>query len=351
MDVVELTRTLVAIPSITNDEGEVSAFVAAGLEAQGWHVVLQEVPPEGGHTPKKPRLNVLALPAPGVTPEVVLTTHLDTVPPFIPPTEDEVYLYGRGTCDAKGIFAAMWVAAERLRAAGEARIALLGVVGEETDSWGAKQVHQILPKAGWIVDGEPTELVPASGAKGILALNVTAKGRAAHSAYPEQGHSALHDLIPALARLLEAQLPHEPKFGATTVNVGVIGGGVAPNVLAPSASAQVLIRLGAPAEDVLREVRRLLGDALQLEITSKSDPHDIHVPAGQAGEVVRFGSDVPYLAKIGKPLLVGPGSIHDAHTAREKIAKADLVRAVELYARIARGLLDAADAADVAERS
>jgi acetylornithine deacetylase len=339
VDVVELTRTLVNIPSVTNEEGAVAQHVIRALSAQGWHVLTQEIPPEGGAQPSLPRLNVLALAEPGVVPQVVLTTHLDTVPPFIPCTEDEAFLYGRGTCDAKGIFAAQWCAAERLRQAGHKGVALLGVMGEETDSWGAKQVKAILPKAGWLVDGEPTQSKPASGAKGILALTVRAQGKTCHSAYPELGHSAVHDLVPALARLVQAELPYDPFFGPTTVNIGRISGGLAPNVLAPAAEALVLIRLGAPAEPVLAAVRALLGDALTVEITSMADPHKIHVPAGQVGEVVRFGSDVPYLAEIGETLLVGPGSIHDAHTAHEKVGKAELVASVDLFHDIAAALL------------
>lgn len=339
MDVLELTRTLVAIPSITNHEGAVGRFVAERLTGQGWHVRTQEIPPEGDAKPELPRLNVLALSDLEGPPQVVLTTHLDTVPPFIPPRDEGDFIYGRGTCDAKGIFAAQWVAAERLRAAGVRRIALLGVVGEETDSWGAKRVHELLPKAGYLVDGEPTEMVPASGAKGILALSIQAKGQAAHSAYPEQGHSALHDLIPALARVLAAELPSRAEYGPTTANVGLIQGGVAPNVLAPSATASLLIRLGAPSAEVLPVVEGLLGSGLEWAITSRAEPHPILVPAGQRGEVVRFGSDVPYLQRIGTPLLVGPGSIHDAHTAGEKVKRQELLAAVELYATITQALL------------
>ncbi|MEQ9501928.1 MAG: M20/M25/M40 family metallo-hydrolase [Deltaproteobacteria bacterium] len=340
MDVIELTKELVAIPSVTNDEGEVCRLVIDRLEAAGWLVTTQEIAPEDGATPALPRLNVLARVA-DRTPDVVLTTHLDTVPPFIPPTEDDARIYGRGTCDAKGIFAAQWIAAERLRAEGHEGIALMGVVGEETDSIGAKLIAPLLPAAKWIIDGEPTQMKFASGAKGILALAVTAKGKAGHSAYPEVGHNALHDLVPALARLISAELPFEERYGQTTVNIGVMNGGVAPNVLAPAASARVMIRLGTTVEKVLPEVRSLLGDALEVEITSTSEPHPMPVPDGQDADVVKFGSDVPYLMKLGKTMLVGPGSIHDAHTSHEKIEKQELLDAVELYADVARMLLTA----------
>jgi acetylornithine deacetylase len=335
-DVVALARELVAVPSVTGDEGGVAQLVAERLEKNLWHVTRQEVPPEVPGGPA--RYNILAVDDPALEPQLVLTTHLDTVPPFIAPTEDDEHLYGRGTCDAKGIFAAQWMAVERLRAAGKKGIALLGVAGEETDSVGAKIAHVMLPRARFVVDGEPTDLMMTSGAKGILALRVTAKGIAGHSAYPEQGISAAHAMIRGLARLVDAKLPGSEKFGDSTVNVGVLNSGLAPNVIAPAASASVLIRLAAPIEAVLAEVRRALGPDLEVEITSASDPLDMHVPEGHASRVVRFGSDVPYLAKIGTCLLVGPGSILDAHTKGEFVKKKDLETSVELYCSIAEGL-------------
>ncbi len=338
MDVLELTRQLIRIPSVTNEEGEVCDFVAQRLRKQGYLVTEQEIAPEGDFKPKIPRRNILAKLS-EADPKVVLTTHLDTVPPHIDLTEDDEYFYGRGTCDAKGIFAAQWIALEQLRAAGHQDVALLGVVGEETDSLGAKQVKEILPRAGYIVDGEPTELDMASGAKGILSLALKVKGIPGHSAYPEVGHSATHVLIEALAKLIAADLPFEEKFGPTTTNVGVMSGGVAPNVIAPHAEALVLIRLGASRERVQAEVERLLGPEVQIEVRSFSEPHEIMVPEGKSCSVVRFGSDVPYLAEIGTPLLVGPGSIHDAHTRHEKVRKADLLTAVKLYQEVTLSLL------------
>jgi acetylornithine deacetylase len=339
MDVVEMTKAMVAIPSITGDEGRLMKWVADRLEAGGWLVTRQPVPPEGKATTDDPRINVIAKSDDG-DPSVVFTTHLDTVPPYIEPTEDHEHLFGRGVCDAKGIFAAQWIAAEKLRAEGRRGIALLAVAGEETDSIGAKIVHQALPRADYLIDGEPTDLELSSGAKGILALTLRVKGVAGHSAYPERGKSATHALIQALGRLLMSELPYQPAFGATTVNVGVLGGGVAPNVIAPGAEARLMVRLGAPADAVLGEITDILGSGIEIEVTSKSEPHRIHVPAGRKGKVVRFASDVPYLAKIGTPLLVGPGSIHDAHTAGEKVRKDDLLRAVDLYHQLALALLE-----------
>ena len=249
VDVLQLTRELIAIESTTGREGRVGKWVADRLESEGWTVTRQPVA-GGDPTMPEPRVNVLAVDEPGVDPQVVLTTHLDTVPPYIPLSEDETYLFGRGTCDAKGIFAAQWVAANRLREEGVKGVALLGVVGEETDSCGAKAVGEILPRARWIIDGEPTDSLLTSAAKGVLAVEVVARGVAGHSAYPERGRSAVHDLVGSLSEVLADELPWEQDFGPTTVNVGTINGGVAGNVLAPEARALLVVRCGTELDRV-----------------------------------------------------------------------------------------------------
>jgi acetylornithine deacetylase len=336
MDVVELTKELVAVESISGREGKVAKLISDRLEKDGWSVVRQPVP-EGDPEMKEPRVNVLA--TDGAPPRLVLTTHLDTVPPFIPPSEDKDHVFGRGTCDAKGIFAAQWIAAERLRKKGHRGIALLGVVGEETNSIGAKYAKAILPKADFVIDGEPTKLVMTSAAKGILALKVSMKGVAGHSAYPHLGKSAVHGLLRALVRLLDAELPSERELGDTTVNVGTIEGGLAPNVIAPGASSEIVVRVAAPLEMLEAEVRRRLGPEVEIEVQSKSEALRIYVPEGYPSEPVSFGSDVPYLREIGSTLLVGPGTIHDAHTAGEKIGKGELTDAVAYYEALGEKLL------------
>lgn len=334
-EVIKLARELVQIPSETGREGRVARWLEERWSDRGWQVTRQAIP---GALDGEPRANVLAT-AGDKPPRLVLTTHLDTVPPALEFHEDETRLYGRGTCDAKGILAAMWVAAERLRAEGHDDVAVLGVVGEETDSIGAKRVGEILPRADWIIDGEPTELGLVSAAKGVYLFRAEVEGVAAHSAYPERGDSAIHHLLHALERLLAETLPSEPRFGPTTVNVGRIEGGAAPNVIAPHAAADVIIRLGAPRSQVLPVVKDLLGPRVKLEVRSESEPIEMHVPVGHSGHPVAFGSDVPYLSRLGTPLLVGPGSILDAHTAGEKIEKADLEAAVDLYVELGHRLL------------
>lgn len=337
-DVVALARELVGIESVTGREGTVVAHVQERLADEGWKTLLQPVP-HGDGAVKAPRANLLAVDDDRAPPRLVFTTHLDTVPPFIPPTEDDHTLFGRGSCDAKGIFAAQWLAAAELRRRGHRGIALLGVVGEETDSQGAKMAKAILPRADWIVDGEPTGLIMTSAAKGILGLKLTVRGVAAHSAYPHLGHSAVHALIRALERVLAAELPHEAAFGPTTANVGLISGGVAPNVIAPQATADLLVRLGASAATVRRTLDALLGPEVEAVVSNLSEPLRIYAPEGFPSAPVSFGSDVPYLCSLGTTLLVGPGSIHDAHTQGEKIGKAELTQAVDYYVSLGERLL------------
>ena len=340
MDVLDLCRELVSIESTSSREGRVAAVIADRLRADGWHVITQPV--EGGDPEmKETRVNVLAVDHPDVPPRVVLTTHIDTVPPYFGLTEDSEFLYGRGTCDAKGIFAAQWVAAQQLRDAGEKGVALLAVVGEETDSIGAKNVRSLLPSTNWIIDGEPTQMKMTSAAKGVLALRLRASGVVGHSAYPERGRSAVHSLIAAIGRVLGEALPSEEAFGETTVNIGTIEGGLAGNVLAPSAEALAVVRLAAPLETIKAEILARLGDEISAEVLTASDPLLIHVPDGYESAPVSFGSDVPHLSPIGTPLLVGPGSIHDAHTRGEKIGKKELADSVPFYADLTRRLLDA----------
>ncbi|MFO0723427.1 MAG: M20/M25/M40 family metallo-hydrolase [Myxococcota bacterium] len=338
LDVVELAKELVAIESVTLREGNVVEHLRQRLADRRFKVLTQPI--EGGDSAvKAPRANLLAVDDDLAPIRLVLTTHLDTVPPFIPLRDEGDTLFGRGTCDAKGIFAAQWIAIEILRARGHKGLALLGVVGEETNSIGAKLAHEILPKADWVVDGEPTGLVMTSAAKGILGLKLVADGVAGHSAYPDRGRSATHALIHALHRVLSAELPWHPDFGRTTINVGTMNGGVAPNVIAPEAIADLMIRLGAPLETVKAEIEHLIGPGVAVEVSTGSEPLRIYTPDGYPKAPVSFGSDVPYLSRIGTTLLVGPGSIHDAHTATEKIGKDELTAAVRFYVELGERLL------------
>jgi acetylornithine deacetylase len=336
-DPIALARRLVAIPSVTGQEGEVARFLGSHLEALGWRVEYQEAAPG--------RPNVIA--TTGAPPRVVLSTHLDTVPPHLAPREDDAALHGRGACDAKGIAAAMVAAAERLRADGMTQIGLLFVVDEEMDSVGARaaNAHPLAQGCRWLINGEPTENRLALGSKGSLRVTLSATGTGGHSAYPERGASAIDRLLEVLADVRAVPWPRDDVMGETTCNIGVIEGGSAPNVIAEAAHADLQIRLVADAAPVRRLLEEAVRSRARIEERTCVLPIRLTAPDGFETCVVAFTTDIPQLGHWGTPLLLGPGSIHVAHTDHEHILKADLRRGAELYARLARALLAADGAA------
>lgn len=331
MNLFELTRSLIDIPSVSGEEQEVGRFVASYLEGLGYRVELQEV--EAG------RANLLA--TTGAPPRVVLSTHLDTVPPFIPSTEDETHIRGRGSCDAKGIIAAQIVAAEALRAEGVAEVGLLFTVDEELGSLGARaaNAHALAHECRYLVNGEPTDNRLASGSKGSLRLRLSTEGRAAHSAYPERGESAIEKMLDVLADLRALAWPRDQFFGETTCNIGTLSGGTRPNVIPAEARAELQIRLVTPAAEVKKILEEAVAGRARVEYLSAAEPVRMHAVEGFEREVVRFTTDIPYLSNWGTPLLVGPGSILDAHTDGERVSKRELEAAVGIYTRLARTLL------------
>ena len=335
LDPIDLTRRLVDIESLTYNEGAVGAYLDTLLRERGFAVERMEVsqPPQSRFS--GPRFNLYA--SYGEQPDVVLSTHMDTVPPFIPSREDDLFLYGRGACDAKGIIAAQWAAAERLREAGVAA-ALLFVVGEERDSAGAR-VANLHPKGSrFLINGEPTDNRLALASKGSLRAEVRARGTMAHSAYPELGDSAVHKLVQALDRLLDLELPYVEGVGPSTLNIGVIEGGRAPNVIADAASAQVLVRLVGPSEETRKAIEQAVAGLAEVEFTLEIPFIRMRQVEGLETMVAAFTTDIPALTHWGEPLLLGPGSIHVAHTPFEKIAKQELLEAVDLYFELAQRL-------------
>lgn len=270
---------------------------------------------------------------------VLLTTHVDTVPGGPPPRLSDGVLHGRGACDAKGIAAAMFGALCDLRDRGEQRVALLLVVGEETSSDGARAAAKALPPVAYFVNGEPTELKFVKAQRGALAFRLAAQGAACHSGYPELGRSAIHALIDALDKLRHEAWPADPEIGPTLLNVGVIGGGSAPNVLAAAAFAEVMMRPATAVAAIEGRVRELVGDQVDIEVRTRSDPQRLLVPAGRDPVVVGYASDVAHLRPLGTPLMVGPGTIHVAHTDREQVALSELEQARRLYSELCRELL------------
>ena len=331
MNLFELTRTLIDIPSVSGDEAGVGRFLASHLEGLGWHVETQEVEPG--------RANVLATLAPHA--RVVLSTHMDTVPPFIPSSEDATHIRGRGSCDAKGIIAAQVTAAEALRAEGVGELGLLFTVDEELGSLGARaaNTHSLARGCEFLINGEPTENRLAVGSKGSLRLRLSTTGRAAHSAYPERGESAVEKLLDVLADLRAAAWPRDEFFGETTCNIGTLKGGTRPNVIPSAAEAELQIRLVTSSATVKQMLEETVAGRARVEYLSTAEPVRMHSPEGFEREVVRFTTDIPYLSNWGAPLLVGPGSILDAHTDGERVSKRELEESVEIYRRLVRSLL------------
>ena len=335
-DLFRYLREIVDIPSVTGDEDAVAQRVGADLEAIGLHVEFDEVAPG--------RPNLIARAGDGPT-RLWYCTHLDTVPPFFPSSETATHIAGRGSCDAKGILAAMLFAARRLRQDGVSGFGMVFTVGEEVDSAGAIHLEGRGPGAAGegchLVCGEPTEGVMASGHKGTLRVRIQARGKAAHSAYPEAGDSAIHRLLATISHLQSLDWGTSDVLGSATLNVGVISGGVAGNVLAPSAEATLYWRLVGEAEPARRRLEAILAadDNLSYEHVGQNDAVICRTLPGFRVAPMSYSTDIPFMPSWGTPLLIGPGSIHDAHTAHEHVLKSDLVDAVGYYQKIAHELL------------
>jgi acetylornithine deacetylase len=336
IDPLELTRQLVNIDSTTYCEGEAGDFLAEFLASREWAVEKMTVP-QADEGCSGPRWNVYAGPAQG-SPDLVFSTHIDTVPPYIPFREDDDYLYGRGVCDAKGIIAAQIAAAEELRSAGF-RIGLLFVSGEERDSAGAKVANENPKGSRYLINGEPTDNRIALASKGSLRVVLRASGVMAHSAYPELGDSAIHKLVEALDKVLSLDLPVTEDVGPSTLNIGQIRGGYAPNVIADKAEAHVLIRLVGSSEPIRAAVLEAVQGLAEADFTLEIPFVRLRAIPGLTTMIAKFTTDIPWLTKWGEPLLLGPGSIHVAHTPNERIAKKEILDAVELYVQVAKNLL------------
>ena len=340
VDPIELTRQLVDIESTTYHEGLAGAFLHEYLTVQRYSVERMAVEQPDHSTPgsgRDERFNLYAV-LPGVTADVVLSTHMDTVPPFFGCTEDDEFLYGRGACDAKGIIGAQIAAAERLRDAG-VKVGLLFVVGEERDSAGARVANENPRGSRFLINGEPTDNRLALASKGALRVEIRAKGRMAHSAYPELGESAIDKLIAALNDVLSMPLPIEPEIGPSTLNIGLISGGRAPNVIADEAEAHLLIRLVGPSEVIRASILKTVGDRADVEFSLDLPFVRMRKVGNLPTMIAKFTTDIPSLTEWGEPFLLGPGSIHVAHTSAEKIAKKELVECVDLYYDLASDLV------------
>jgi len=333
VDIVSLTRALVDIDSTTGREGEAGTWLADWLRGRGFAVTEQRV--------DAARFNVIAMPKTTAPVSLVFSTHFDCVPPFFASRVEGDRIYGRGSCDAKGILAAQVAAADRMIGAGETRVGLVFVVGEERGSDGARCANEAGSGAcRYLINGEPTDNRLGLATRGILRLRLCASGRAAHSSFPELGESAIDKLLDALIELRAIELPSDPTLGRTHYTVGLIAGGVAPNVVSPSAEAEVMFRTVSDAAAVRRAVAPL-ERRVKVEHVLEVPPVRLTTVAGYEAAVFPYTTDIPFLTGWGEPLLFGPGSIHVAHTADESVSIAELTEAADHYVRIARHLLDA----------
>jgi acetylornithine deacetylase len=330
VDPVAFARGLIDIDSTTGREGEAGRWLARELRALGYSVIEQQVDGD--------RSNVIATTLPASKPLVILSTHFDCVPPFFPSRVEGDRLYGRGSCDAKGILAAQVAAADRLREDGETQVGLLFVVGEERGSDGAKVANAVAAGARFLVNGEPTESRLGTATRGILRVKLKAGGRAAHSSFPELGISAIDKLLDALIELRALLLPEDPVLGRTHYTVGLISGGVAPNVVSPSAEAEVMFRTVGEAADV-RAALEPLQARVSIEHILEVPPVKLKTFPGFETAVFPYTTDIPFLSAWGQPLLFGPGSVHVAHTANEFVSITELRGAIDSYVGLARMLL------------
>ena len=344
IDPIQLTKKLVDIDSTTYHEGLAGDFLYEFLASERYAVEKMPVQqPELKLTPgagSGERFNVYAA-LPGVTPDVVLSTHMDTVPPYFGSREDDEFIYGRGTCDAKGIIAAQVTAADRLREAG-VKVGLLFVVGEERDSAGAKVANQSPKGSKFLINGEPTDNRLALATKGALRVELRSSGKMAHSAYPELGESAIDKLLEALHDVQALSLPIEPEIGSSTLNIGLIEGGRAPNVIADKAEAHLLIRTVGPSQEVKDLILKAVGDRAKVTFSLDLSYVRMRKMGNLPTMVAKFATDIPTLTNWGEPFLLGPGSIHVAHTPDEKISKKELLECVDLYVELATSLVSQA---------
>jgi len=331
VDPVAFARGLIDIDSTTGRESEAGRWLARELRALDFATTEQQVDGD--------RRNVIAAPSSDAdAPSVVLSTHFDCVPPFFPSRIDGDRLYGRGSCDAKGILAAQVAAVDRLRREGERRVGLLFVVGEERGSDGAKVANSSAPGSRFLVNVEPTESRLGAATRGILRIKLHAEGRAAHSSFPDLGVSAIDKLIDALIQLRTLALPEDAELGKTYYTVGLISGGVAPNVVSPSAEAEVMFRTVGDGSQV-RQAVAPIESKVSIRHVLEVPPVKMKTVPGFETAVFPYTTDIPFLEAWGQPLLFGPGSIHVAHTAHEFISIPELHAAVDSYVRIAKGLL------------
>lgn len=329
MTVQDIARQLIDIPSVTGEEEHVLLAIESLLAEMGIPVERQPVADR--------RWNLFAGWRGDDT--VAFCTHVDTVPPWYPSRVEDGMLFGRGACDTKGIIASMLVAGQQLLQKGITP-GYLFVVGEETDSIGARTAAASGRRASAIIVGEPTDNHLASGHKGVVSYFLRTRGKASHSAYPERGHSAIHDLLDIIADIRSQDWGENEILGSATLNIGLIRGGVALNTFAPDAEASLMHRIVDDAASRSKMVEEIVAGRADIEFQTISEPQFLETLPGFPVKSVNFGTDIPHLRPMGRCLLAGPGSVHDAHTDHERIGIAEMEEAVDMYVRLYSALLE-----------
>lgn len=327
MEIFTLLKNLIDIDSTTGSEARIVDFVYNYLHNEGFEIDTQEV--------SYKRYNLFAKHG---EPQIVFATHMDTVPPYIPYSEGSDYVYGRGACDAKGILAAQINTVCNLIAQKKSDIGLLFLVGEEAGNDGAKKANDIMNQCRFLINGEPTDNKLANGHKGELRFTIKTNGISAHSAYPEKGESAISKLIDIIYKLDHLTWPSDPKLSDSTLNIGILSGGVEANVVPDAALAEAVLRVTTNVDDIKMLIEDIVSDNAEIYYGVEFDPVDLKVVDGFDTTVVSYGTDIPFLTNWGTPLLLGPGSILDAHSPDERILKKELVRAVSLYEKLYNNL-------------
>lgn len=329
MIALEIARRLIDIPSVTGEETNVLLALEELLTGMGLPVERQMV--------AENRWNIFA----GWNGDdtVAFSTHVDTVPPWYPSRVEKEMVYGRGACDTKGIIASMLVAGKQLIERG-VKPSYVFVVGEETDSIGARSATASGARASAIIVGEPTDNHLASGHKGVVSYYLRTRGIASHSAYPERGHSAIHDLLDIIRDIQKEEWGTNDILGDSTLNIGLISGGVALNTFAPDAEASFMHRIVDDGEARRKQVEEVVRGRAEITFQTITEPQFLETLPGFPVKSVNFGTDIPHMRPMGRCFLAGPGSVHDAHTDHECIGIESMDEAVDLYVKLYTALLE-----------
>lgn len=332
-DALYLAKELISIPSVSGNEFEALEYLSTVFTSFGWHYEIHEI--------SEKRFNIFVQ---FENPDVCFTTHIDVVPAKENQFNPEIKngrLYGRGACDAKGILASMICAVKNLELNGKSNMALLVVIGEETDGIGAKTASKQLTGKGirHIVNGEPTEGKLVAAHKGGLGFRITTRGISCHSGYPEYGIDANNTLVDIAYQIQNTCFGEDPVLGSATVNLGLIKAGSARNVLSDHGQIDGMIRTVTDSESVITKLQDIISDRAEIEILNNAPKVHLKTLPGFEISTVSYATDIPHFLSLGTDcLLYGPGSIKQAHTDDEWIDIIELEDSVTEYCKIFQNL-------------